>query len=255
MTPAMRSNNHGRLKLGLAFTAGVLLFLALLPALAAIAWFGRVFLLALIPLTILMFIFSPRLRRWLEGDADVVVDGYRGIRLVSDALFHPLHSWARAVTRDRVTVGAADFVQRVLGPVDWVELPAAGERFREGQPLFQLRSGGRSVAVRAPFDGEVLEVNERLAEQPELVNSAPFDAGWAVRLRPDAPSEGLAGLRSGHQARGWFRAEVDRLLALLTPAPGAVPVMQDGGAVADELHRDIDDQTWDELRRRFFETE
>jgi glycine cleavage system H lipoate-binding protein len=145
----------------------------------------------------------------------------------------------------QIMVGADDLLPAVLGPIESVELPSAGRHVVRGDVLFRLRRGGRAVEVPAPMSGTVVGSNEALAREPELVNADPFQRGWAVML---SGAPGMAherrGLRRGQEAKTWFRAEVDKLLATVLADRAAVPAMADGGLVAGDLFRRIDDNTW-----------
>lgn len=194
--------------------------------------------------------FSPGFRDWFETVGEWRI-GYKGLHLVTDVAVHPSHSWARIEPQD-VTVGADDLVQAALGPVEQVELPPVGSRVEQGDRLFCLRRGGRSVEVRAPVSGTVASRNEALADRPGLVNEGPFDEGWAVRLRPDNVSKERQLLLQGKTARDWFRKEIDRLIGAVL-AEEAPTAAADGGTLVRDLYRQIDDSTWKRLTETFFD--
>jgi hypothetical protein len=132
-----------------------------------------------------------------------------------------------------------------------VDLPAVGQHVRAGDPLFRLHHRGRAVCGRAPVTGTVVAVNEALRGEPRRINASPFTDGWTVRLAADDLRRERHGLRRGLEAREVFRREVDRLLRVVAAAEG-VPVLADGGEVAEALHQHIDDETWARLRRDVF---
>lgn len=242
-----------RFKDAFTMTSYMLLVVISLPLLAIAAFTARfvvlgVLLLAL-PAGILAYAMSPKVRAWFgEVEADEL--RYSGLRLASDVALHPGHAWAR---RDDggVTVGADDLVQSVVGPIEEVVLPAKGQKVRRGDPLFTVRHGGRSVTLRSPVSGTVERTNDALARSPGLVNGAPFDAGWAVRLSAPAARSEMHALLRGGRAKTWFRGEVDRLFEALQPA-SAVPALPDGGLLVRELHRHIDDAAWDRIHKTIF---
>lgn len=225
----------------------------LLPLVAVLAFVLRAGLLAAAALAVtagvVAFAFSPRFREWLRFLAEPGLT-YNGLRLDTGVALDARHGWAR-FDDGEATVGADDLVQAVLGPVDRVELPARGLRVRRGEPLFRLRHGEREVAVASPVTGTVVHTNPELADSPHLVNDTPFGEGWAVRLGSDDARLDRRALLRGARARGWFRGEVDRLLAELGPA-GTAPALPDGGELVAGLHRLIDDATWRRLDAAFF---
>ena len=212
--------------------SGLFLLGFTLAAVVALALFA-VFAVAMRPLLIAAAVvalaggavvacFSPRFREWFAALGEPQVS-YHGLRLATDVAVHPGHSWAWMAAKG-VAVGADDFVQATLGPVEAVELPPLGSRVEQGDRLFSLRRGDRSVAVRAPVSGTVIDRNEALLAHPEAVNQSPFTLGWAVRLRPAAVRADENRLLRGRRARDWFRREIDRLMTtvLAQEALGAV---------------------------------
>lgn len=89
-------------------------------------------------------------------------------------------------------VGITDFAQHALGDVVFVQLPDQGTVVRVGQSLGEVESTKSVSEIYAPLDGVIVEVNSDLADQPELVNSDPFGAGWLVEI------EAAADVSAGH---------------------------------------------------------
>ncbi len=236
------------LKSALVVLACAAIVILLLPLLAVVAISLRFVLIAAFVAVPLALAFSPALRRWLRGQGEGT-GKYLGIRLPVDELLSPAHAWLRPGSRSELTLGIDDLVQRALGPVEAVQLPEREREVIKGDPLVKLRRGERVLTVRAPFSGKVVRANDRVAWQPVLVNNAPYGAGWLVRLVPDELRGAVAGMKSGREAIGWMRGEVDRLLATMQPGPAA---MQDGGLIAKDLHEAIDDECWDRVRAELF---
>ncbi len=122
---------------------------------------------------------------------------------MSTLRFTPEHEWLRVEASGEVTVGITSFAQEALGDVVFVQLPDAG-RYDEGQEVAVLESVKAASNITMPLTGEVIEVNQALADNPELVNEAPMDDGWFFRIRPDNP-EALGSLMD--------QAAYDRFLA------------------------------------------
>lgn len=87
------------------------------------------------------------------------------------------------------TIGITDYAQKELGDVVFVELPQVGTQLEAGDELGSIESVKAVSELFAPVGGEVVEVNERLTEKPELVNTDPNGDGWMVRIRLSDPSE------------------------------------------------------------------
>jgi glycine cleavage system H protein len=109
--------------------------------------------------------------------------------LVPDDLrYSPDHEWARS-EGDRVRIGITDYAQDQLGDVVYVELPAVGAAFAEGQTFGVVESVKAASDLRMPAGGEILEVNDALGSAPQLVNQSPYEGGWMVLIRPSNPEE------------------------------------------------------------------
>lgn len=111
-----------------------------------------------------------------------------------ELLYHPEHDWAR-VEGDEATLGITWHAQDALGEVVHYEPPEVGQAIVKDESYGELESVKAVSDVIAPLSGEILEVNLRVTEEPELVNDDPYGEGWLVRIRLSDPSEveGLLG--------------------------------------------------------------
>lgn len=100
----------------------------------------------------------------------------------SDLKFLDSHEWVK-VDDNTVIVGISDHAQNELGEVVFVELPAIGDEFVSGDEAAVVESVKAASEVYTPLSGEVIEVNEALEENPELVNTSPYEDGWFFKLR------------------------------------------------------------------------
>ena len=99
----------------------------------------------------------------------------------SDLKFLDSHEWVK-VDDNTVIVGISDHAQNELGEVVFVELPAIGDEFVSGDEAAVVESVKAASEVYTPISGEVIEVNEALEENPELVNTSPYEEGWFFKL-------------------------------------------------------------------------
>ena len=95
------------------------------------------------------------------------------------------HEWLRLENDGSVTVGITDYAQEQLGDVVYVELPEAGTRFDAGKEMAVVESVKAAGDVKVPVAGEVVEVNIRLTDEPELVNTDPLGDGWFLKIVPE----------------------------------------------------------------------
>ena len=87
------------------------------------------------------------------------------------------------------TIGITDYAQKELGDVVFVELPQVGTQLDQGDELGSIESVKAVSELFSPVSGEVIEINEALAEKPELVNTDPYGDGWMIKVRLSTPEE------------------------------------------------------------------
>ncbi len=100
----------------------------------------------------------------------------------SDLKFLDSHEWIKE-NENTVIVGISDHAQSELGEVVFVELPAVGDEFVSGDEAAVVESVKAASEVYTPISGEVIEVNDALEENPELVNTSPYEEGWFFKLK------------------------------------------------------------------------
>ncbi|HHC71514.1 MAG TPA: glycine cleavage system protein GcvH [Thiotrichales bacterium] len=98
------------------------------------------------------------------------------------------HEWVRDEGDGIVAVGITDHAQELLGDLVFVELPEVGTELSAGGECAVVESVKAASDVYSPLDGEVVEVNETLADSPEAINEAPYE-NWIFRMRPSDPSQ------------------------------------------------------------------
>jgi glycine cleavage system H protein len=86
-------------------------------------------------------------------------------------------------------VGVTDYAQQKLGDVTFVELPATGDKIRQGSPIAVVESVKAASDIYAPASGVILEVNEALNEKPELINQDAEGAAWILKVQLTHPEE------------------------------------------------------------------
>src|SRR6266699_6796607 len=106
----------------------------------------------------------------------------------AELLYTAEHEWV-AVDGPVASVGITDYAQRALGDVVYVSVPAPGTRVTAGEPCGEVESTKSVSDIYSPVDGEVAEVNAALEDDPPLVNSDPYGAGWLMQIRVDDPDD------------------------------------------------------------------
>jgi glycine cleavage system H protein len=128
----------------------------------------------------------------LSGAAAAAQEAEEGMNVPGDLKYSKTHEWIR-VEGDTGTVGISDFAQQELGDIVFVEAPAAGSAVEVGGPMGSVESVKAVSELNAPVAGTVAEVNDALADHPELLNQDPYGQGWIAKIKLSAPGD-LGGL-------------------------------------------------------------
>jgi glycine cleavage system H protein len=99
------------------------------------------------------------------------------------------HEWARLEEDGTVTVGISDHAQGLLGDIVFVELPDTGKTINKQDDIAIVESVKAASDVYSPLSGEVVSVNEALNDNPELINSSPYNDGWFFKIKPQNNDE------------------------------------------------------------------
>ena len=107
----------------------------------------------------------------------------------SELKYTSSHEWVRKEDDGSVTIGITDHAQELLGDLVFVELPEVGSDLTAGDACCVVESVKAASDVYIPISGEITEVNEALADAPEIINDSAFDDGWLFKMRPSAEVE------------------------------------------------------------------
>ena len=99
------------------------------------------------------------------------------------------HEWLRIEDDGSITVGITDHAQEALGELVFVELPDEGQSCNKGDVCAVVESVKAASDVYSPLTGSVSDINGDLADEPELVNTKPYEGGWLFRITPDSEDE------------------------------------------------------------------
>ena len=98
------------------------------------------------------------------------------------------HEWV-SVEENIAMVGVTDYAQDELGDIVYVELPKVGDKVTKDDPFASVESVKAVSDIYAPVSGTVVEVNDDLAESPEMINEDPYGDAWMIRIEMSDPEE------------------------------------------------------------------
>ena len=125
----------------------------------------------------------------------------------ADFLYTKEHEWIHAKGKIG-TLGITDYAQKELGDIVFVELPKVGAHLGAHESLGTVESVKAVSEIYCPVAGQVTEVNERLAREPELLNKEPHGEAWIIKIQIENPAE-LEGLLSAEEYEEYIREETE----------------------------------------------
>lgn len=110
------------------------------------------------------------------------------MKLDAKAKYQETHEWARQ-EGDLIVCGITDHAQDSLSDVVYVELPEVGATFSRGDTFGVVESVKAASDLYMPMSGEIVEINAKLEDAPEIINDDPFGEGWMIKFKPSDPAE------------------------------------------------------------------
>jgi glycine cleavage system H lipoate-binding protein len=135
----------------------------------------------------------------------------QGFRLPQGYYFHLGHTWVRVEERAEVCIGIDDFVLRLAGGVDRIELPFVGDEIPRGHTVFKACRGSEQINLQMPVNGIVTAINLAAREKPAIVAEDPYAGGWLVKVQARNLRRDLKHLTIGSETVEWLNHEIDRL--------------------------------------------
>ena len=104
-------------------------------------------------------------------------------KLNNQIRYLPSHEWGRIDEEGNLTVGISYYAQDLLGDIVYIELPEIGQKLDAEEESAIVESVKAASDIYAPLSGEVIEINEKLIDEPEIVNTSPLEEGWFYKIK------------------------------------------------------------------------
>ncbi len=124
-----------------------------------------------------------------------------------DYLYSKDHEWISVQDSEGI-VGITDYAQHELGDVVYVDLPEVGDSLEVNEPFGSVESVKAVSEIFAPVSGEIIEVNSKLLDSPEMINESPHQQAWMVKIRLTNPDE-LRGLLSAEEYEEYLEEQAE----------------------------------------------
>jgi len=172
--------------------------------------------------------------------------------------FSKAHTWLEILFSGKVYVGVDDFISKVTGKIDAVEVLPVGEKITKGEPLFKIRQGERTLTFLSPVSGKIAKINPIIFESPQTILKDPYLNGWIIMIEPEDIASEVKNLLIGSEASKWLKNEIRRFREFISKeAPKFSPALEltlaDGGLVIKGVLQNVDAKTWEKFEKEFIQ--
>ena len=202
---------------------------------------------------VILFFLATFLAFWLYFTTDrqeIVRAGGTKIKNLMDwfrvpegFFFHQGHSWVQEEVGGTLRVGMDDFAQKMVGKISSIDIGNVGTKVKQGEKSWTLKAGNRLIAMLAPVNGEILEVNKDVLADPSLINRDPYGKGWLFKIKADDYNRDSRNLLFGKIAGKWMEGVTEQLHNSLG-SEELGPVYQDGGIPIEGMAKHIENENW-----------
>jgi nucleoside-diphosphate-sugar epimerase/glycine cleavage system H lipoate-binding protein len=175
-----------------------------------------------------------------------------GYKMIEDYHYYFGHSWVNIENFRRVRIGIDDFISKILGRVDEINLPPVGAVMKRAEIGCILTRNDKKAPMQSPMSGTVCAVNDKVKKNPELVHDDPYHEGWLYILDSENFKPELAGLYFGRECFQWMEKESQNLYKLMGPRYEQLSAT--GGELVDDIFGEFPEISWNLLLRTFFHT-
>ncbi|MBI9072255.1 MAG: glycine cleavage system protein H [Melioribacteraceae bacterium] len=173
--------------------------------------------------------------------------------LAKDYLYHQGHSWVLPQGATEVKIGVDDFLQKMVGKPDKINLPDVGAAIYQNKVGWNFEIDNKTIDILAPIDGKVLEINKEVLNNPELLNKNSYKDGWLMKVEvKNLPTQKKV-LFTGNLAKAWIEDTIENVNLMMNGEPGVV--MQDGGSLMPGFIKEISKENWHNEIKKFLLTE
>ncbi|NOZ48158.1 MAG: hypothetical protein GXO79_15475 [Chlorobi bacterium] len=172
--------------------------------------------------------------------------------------FDKTHTWAFMDKYGKVRMGVDDFLQHITGPITNIKLKNPGEKVKKGDWLLSIIQNGKQLDIYSPLSGRISSYNHLLTKNSSTINSSPYTDGWIYNIEPDNWQKETKLMFIADKAKEWLKNELIRLKDFLTVIQSnkleyANVVLQDGGAIKDNVLSDFGPEMWEEFQTNFID--
>ena len=175
-----------------------------------------------------------------------------GYKMARGYYYHSGHCWVRFDHGGRARVGFDDFMVKLFGALDVLELPAPGATLKKNEVGLTFGRDGHKAASLSPATGTVLAVNHKVLDNHGILHEDPYHEGWLCVIAPDMPKKNLKGLYFGKESMQWMEQESRKLLNLM--GPGYEKLAATGARPISDVFGNFPELEWNQMVKTFLRT-
>ncbi len=181
-----------------------------------------------------------------------VVRNIKGFDVPAGYYFHNGHTWARIENGGTIKIGFDDFMLKVLGKADALDLPLMGKELNAGKAGWGLKRKDNLADILSPVNGVILEVNQKVRENPALANGSPYSDGWLFSVHTRDIKDAFKPLIDDNESPAWIDSEVGVLENMIEEVAG--PLATDGGFIQSDVFGNLPSLGWQNLTKTFLKS-
>ncbi|MGE5805407.1 MAG: response regulator [Ignavibacteria bacterium] len=165
----------------------------------------------------------------------------------------PGHCWISMEQDGNVKIGIDDFAKKLIGKIDAIEFPNLGMNIKNGQPLFTVKQGRKTITFNSPVSGKIIRINKLLENNPESLNLTPYDANWICAVDTEDLDSELKNLKIGKTAVSLYQDDIEHFINIKkkTLKPVKEGEYENNDIYIGELES-LDEPEWNKVSSEFF---
>jgi glycine cleavage system H lipoate-binding protein len=176
----------------------------------------------------------------------------KGFKFPQGFYLHRGHAWLKLEEGSTVRIGFDDFIYRIMGPFDQVNMPLMGKEIKQNKPDITLRRGEKKAALLSPVSGIVTDINTRFREKSvPMTDQSPYSEGWIIRVHTRNLRQEVKKLLIGNETKVFLEEDVESLYRLIEDK---APLAADGGFLGHDIYGNLPELGWENLQRLFLRT-
>lgn len=206
---------------------------------------------------LLLFQFAARMFR--RKPADGIIENLPRRALNENTLIFPAgmyfdktHTWAFLEQNGYVRTGIDDFILRLTGPLNRIEMKNEGDKVKKGEVLLSLVQNGKKISLYSPVTGTIRRRNSLVGSDPSIINNSPYSEGWVYMIEPDNWQRENQLLFMTEKHKQFITGELvkikDMLASLVSKQENLAIALQDGGMLYEGFLSEMSPEAWEEFQ-------